>query len=98
MFFEWDGEKNRRNLLKHGVSFETAKFAFDDPLMLSRKDRIVAGEERWLTIGETFEGVLLIVAHIVKWVGEDEVIRIISARRATAREKRLYAESTQTPD
>jgi len=98
MRFEWDDEKNRRNSSKHGVSFEAASLVFDDPLLVSAKDRIVDGEERWLTIGETVGGVVLAVAHTVKWAGEDDVIRIISARRAVAREKRFYAENAQALD
>src|ERR1035438_4643348 len=95
---EWDDEKQRRNVLKHGVSFEAARLVFDDPLLISARNRVVDGEERWLTIGETVGGVLLVVAHTVRFTGEDEVVRIISARKAAAREKRLYAESAQTPD
>jgi uncharacterized DUF497 family protein len=95
MRFEWDDAKNRRNLLKHGVSFEAASLVFDDPLLHAAKDRIVDGEERWLTIGETVGDVILVVAHTLRWAGEEEVVRIISARRAVARERRLYAESAQ---
>ena len=47
MRFFWDDEKNRRNRIKHKVSFETAILVFDDPNALSIQDRIVDGEERW---------------------------------------------------
>ena len=47
MRFEWDEDKNRRNLVKHKVSFETASLVFDDPRMVSIQDRMVEGEERW---------------------------------------------------
>jgi hypothetical protein len=49
--FEWDAEKARGNLRKHGVSFETAKRAFADPLALVEHDRIEGGERRWRTLG-----------------------------------------------
>jgi uncharacterized protein len=51
MRFEWDEEKNRSNLAKHKVSFETAISVFDDPFALSIQDRVVDGEERWQTSG-----------------------------------------------
>jgi uncharacterized protein len=95
MRFEWDDAKNRRNILKHGVSFEAARLVFDDPLLLAGKDRVVDGEERWLTMGQTAGDVLLVVAHTLTWIDEEEVVRIISARKAIARERRLYAKSSQ---
>ncbi len=49
--FEWDEEKNRANLAKHKISFETAKSVFDDPFALSIQDRFVDDEERWQTSG-----------------------------------------------
>ena len=54
MRFEWDEEKNRRNLAKHKISFETARLPFDDPRALSVQDRVVEGEERWQTMGMVF--------------------------------------------
>jgi uncharacterized DUF497 family protein len=51
MRYEWDENKNERNLEKHGLSFETASLVFDDPNALSIPDRIENGEERWQTIG-----------------------------------------------
>jgi uncharacterized protein len=86
--FEWDENKNRVNRAKHGVSFETASLIFEDPNLIARQDREVEGEQRWQTIGYA-EGVLT-VAHTAQDSGADEIIRIISARRATAAERRLY--------
>ena len=92
MVFSWDEEKNRANLLKHGLGFETAQYVFEDPLHLSRIDRIEHGEIRWQTIG-LVEGLLLIlVAHTVS--EDEESIRIISARRATKKERRFYEHTT----
>lgn len=89
--FEWDADKASANVAKHGVSFELAVRAFADPFALSVQDRIEAGEYRWQTIGLVEGRLLLLVAHIVR--DEDdgtEVIRIISARRATRGERKHY--------
>ena len=89
MLFSWDEAKNQSNQRKHGVSFETAKHVFDDPLHLSRQDRVQDGETRWQTLG-MIEGVmLLLVAHTVN-DDQGEHIRIISARQATKQERRIY--------
>lgn len=90
MRFIWDDEKNRRNKTKHKVSFETAALVFEDPRVVSRLDRVVESEERWQTLG-LIEGVMvLLVAHT--WFVEEgeDLIRIVSARKATRRERELY--------
>jgi uncharacterized DUF497 family protein len=92
MEFEWNQSKNRANVRKHGLSFETAQLIFDDPLAVTVRDRMSNGEERWHTIG-TVGGLLLLVAHTYRKSGDDEVTRIISARRASPREKRFYEEN-----
>lgn len=89
MRFEWDDLKNRRNLKKHGISFETARLVFDDPHARSAQDRVVDGEERWQTMG-MIEGLIVVVAHTYREEGETEVIRIISARKATPVERKTY--------
>jgi uncharacterized DUF497 family protein len=86
--FTWDGRKNRTNERKHGISFETAILVFDDPFHLSVQDREVEAEARWQTIGMA-NAVVLLVAHTVDDGGN---IRIISARKATRRERGIYAE------
>lgn len=90
-YFEWDDKKSESNFRKHGVRFEEAALAFDDPLAVSVQDRIENGEERWQTIGMSGGCLLLLVAHTVR-DDEDgmEVIRIISARRAERKERRRY--------
>ena len=97
MRFEWDSEKNRINQRKHGgIAFEIAAFVFDDPQAMFRKDRIVAGEQRWLAIGAV-QGALLLVVHVYRMEdenGEEETIRIISAREANQRERRIYVQQT----
>ena len=89
MRVEWDERKNRQNLAKHGINFETAMLVFDDPHALSDVDRVLGDEERWQTVGVI--GVLVVfVAHT--WWDEDgeDVIRLISARRATSAERKAY--------
>ena len=93
MRFEWDSEKNRINQHKHGgIAFESAALVFDDPHVVFRKDRIVTGEQRWHAIGAA-EGAVLLVVHVSRMEngnGEEEIIRIISAREADKRERRIY--------
>jgi uncharacterized DUF497 family protein len=88
--FSWDEAKNASNQRKHGVSFEMAALVFDDPLHLSRQDRIEGGELRWQTIGKAGNAVLLLVVHTWRDADEGEHIRIVSARRATKLERTIY--------
>jgi|SRR5437868_449082 len=94
MRFTWDEAKNRSNLRNHGISFDTAARVFFDPLHISRQDRIVEGEERWQTIG-MIDGVLLVLVAYSVIDQEEEVIRIISARRATKPERIEYEEAQE---
>jgi len=89
MFFEWDPAKGQSNLEKHGVSFEEAATVFGDPLSLTIEDPDHSlGEERFVTIGRTARSETVVVAHADRGDG----VRIISARPATARERRQYEE------
>ena len=91
MRFEWDERKNERNTRKHGVSFEEARTVFDDPLHLSLLDyRFSYFEERWITIGMTGEKGIVVAAHLYFDEEDEEVVRIISARRATRQEVTHY--------
>ncbi len=92
--FEWDENKNVINRNKHGVDFQTASFVFDDPNFLSEQDRVVDGEERWQTIGMVGGLVILMVAHTVREDENTEIIRIISARKATSKERKHYEQAT----
>jgi uncharacterized DUF497 family protein len=92
MRFEWDAEKNQINQTKHGgLDFETAARLFNDPNVIVVEDRVVEGEQRWHAIGAVSEALLLVVHtyHEDKDHGE-EIIRIISAREANQRERRIY--------
>ena len=88
--FTWDPAKARRNLAKHGVSFEEASHVFADPSALMLQDRVVDGEERWQAVGRAASGRVLVVAHAARISIADELIRIISARRALRHERNYY--------
>jgi hypothetical protein len=88
--FTWDERKNRVNQRKHGISFETAISVFDDPFQVSRQDRVEEGEARWQTIGMVANMHILLVAHSVE--EDDSMIRILSARKATSQERKIYAQ------
>ena len=91
MRIEWDAAKSRINRAKHkGLDFETAARVFDDPHVILIEDRIVEGEERWHAIGAVSTAVLVIVHAYREDVYGEEIIRIISAREANQRERRLY--------
>jgi uncharacterized DUF497 family protein len=94
--FEWEENKNRSNVAKHKVSFNTAISVFDDQHALSILDRIIDGEERWQTLG-MIAGIVLLVAHTWREEDGDEVIHLISARKATPSERRAYAENQHRP-
>jgi uncharacterized DUF497 family protein len=90
MEFEWDPDKAARNLAKHGVSFAEAATVFGDPLAITYFDPDHSDEEdRFLTFGHSSEGHLLVVSHIDR----DDRTRIISARRATRKERKQYEEA-----
>ncbi len=89
--FEWENKKNSENINKHGVSFEEAQEVFSDPLHLSRLDKKFGYlEERWITVGSTSKGEIVVVANLFFNSEGEEVIRIISARGATSRERKQY--------
>ena len=94
MQFTWDERKNRINSRKHGISFETARLVFDDPYQVSRLDREVEGELRWQTIGMVKGIQVLLVAHTLSQNGDEEIIHIISARKATPQERSIYAQGS----
>jgi uncharacterized DUF497 family protein len=91
--FEWDATKARSNARKHGVHFEDAMLVFADPYALAEQDRVEDGEPRWRTLGLAGGIPVLLVVHTVRDRQEDEVIRIISARRATREERKRYDEN-----
>jgi hypothetical protein len=87
MHFEWDGSKATANLKKHRVSFEEAVTVFYDPLAATFGDPDhSADESRLVTVGCSARSRLLVVCHVQRGAG----IRLISARRATTRERRRH--------
>ena len=92
VIFEWD-EAKAANKRKHGVRFEDAMLAFADRFALVEQDRVEGGELRRQTLGMAESVLLLLVAHTVRNEQEDEIIRIIFARRAVRKARRLYHEN-----
>jgi uncharacterized DUF497 family protein len=88
--FEWSQAKNRANQRKHRISFETASEVFSDPFALMAPEWVENGEERWQTIGVVAGAVIVLAAHTVRFDDQTEIIRIISARKATTHERRRY--------
>ena len=90
--FKWDRIKATSNQRKHGVSFDLAATVFNDALMLSIPDEEHSEtEERWLTLGQAKNGILVVAIHTYREIGANSAeVRIISARRATGRERRQY--------
>jgi uncharacterized DUF497 family protein len=89
MQFEWDKNKASLNLSKHGVSFEEAETVFEDPLYVDFYDPDHSDEEeRYLIVGESHQGRLLIVSYTER----GNVIRLISARETTRTERAIYEE------
>ena len=91
MRFEWDAAKSRGNVEKHGVSFEEAREVFDDPLHIALLDRRFGYfQERWITMGSTKKRRIVVAANLYFDAEDEEVVRIISAREATAHERKQY--------
>jgi uncharacterized DUF497 family protein len=89
LVFEWNEVKAKANAAKHGVDFEEARTIFNDPQLLTFEDFYHSEhEQRYLSLGISSSGRLLIAAH----TGEDNVIRLINCRPTTRRERRTYEE------
>ncbi|MPW47516.1 BrnT family toxin [Moraxella catarrhalis] len=91
--FTWDEDKAAKNLVKHGVTFAEATLVFFDEHAILKQDRIKNGEYRWQAIGKVNNSLVLMVAHT--WQDEDdgEIVRIISARKATKLEIKAYGKN-----
>ena len=87
MFFEWDGKKAASNLRKHGISFDEAVTVLYDPLAATFEDSDHSQEEnRFISVGYSAKGRLVVISH----AEENDVTRIISARRATRGERKRH--------
>lgn len=93
--FDWDEGKARENRKVHKVSFEEAKAVFNDPFLISFPDDVhSADEDRLLSIGTSIKGRVLLVVHTESYEADGVVVvRIISTRKATSSERRIYDES-----
>ncbi len=90
MTFEWDSTKATANRIKHGVSFDLAREVWDDPLFVILPDRIVDGEQRWHAIGTVGAMAVVLVVHLYPLPDDEDRVRIVSARKATAHERKRY--------
>lgn len=97
MSFEWDPEKASLNLAKHGISFELARRVWDDPNHQIFDDWVVDGERRYYAVGLVGTMTVIVVVHRHPDEDDDAHIRIISARRASASERRRYEQQTFQP-
>ena len=92
LIFEWDAKKARNNIEKHKISFEEACTVFHDPLLLTFPDELHSEtEDRFLSIGMSERERILLVVHTEQDERDDRIIiRIISCRKATLSERKIY--------
>jgi uncharacterized protein len=84
---QWDPQKARSNWAKHNVSFSEGASVFDDPFSITIDDDLHSfGESRFITIGYSARNRILVVVH----TDRNDEVRIISARQATSKEKKIY--------
>lgn len=89
MIFDWDPEKEKINRKKHKVAFFEACQVFADRYMLSLYDEGHSDDEdRWITMGQSLGGIILVVVHTYEKIRQKESVRIISARKATKHEEK----------
>ncbi len=82
---EWDEQKNQTNIAKHGISFEFAGLLFSEHYLCQFDNRFNYGEDRWQGLGEVY-GVVLFVTYTVR----ADTIRLISARKASKKERKIW--------
>jgi uncharacterized DUF497 family protein len=94
--FDWDDNKAATNLQKHGVDFVEAMTVLADPLAMTFFDAEHSlDEERWVSVGRSTHGALLLVIHTFLATGPNSaLVRLISARRATKREQQQYEQGS----
>ncbi len=91
MKFEWDQKKEALNIQKHGVTFEQVSYVFADPYALNKYDKEHSiDEDRWLLLGKSINEIILVVVHTFQDRDGLEIVRIISARKATKNEIKQY--------
>jgi uncharacterized DUF497 family protein len=87
MNFEWDNHKNALNIERHGIDFIDVHLVFNRPMIRHLDNRKDYGEKRWVSLGELF-GAVVVVVYTMRW----NAIRIISVRRANRYERKIYEE------
>ncbi|NOQ30007.1 MAG: BrnT family toxin [Helicobacteraceae bacterium] len=93
MKFEWDTKKDKSNIHKHKVSFEEAVYVFNDKYSLSSYDSEHSdNEDRYVLLGKSDTNLVLLVVHTFRDEDNIEIVRIISARKATKNEQKVYNE------
>jgi hypothetical protein len=91
LVFDWDVRKARTNLTDHRSAFDEAKTVFNDPLLLTYLDDLHSeDEERFISIGCSSKQRLLLVVHTEHETENETLIRIISSRKITAMERKIY--------
>ncbi len=85
MILNWDENKNRINILKHGIDFYDIAEASENQMLVKRDERADYGEIRYIGIGTIFS-----IEVVIVWTIRDESIRIISARKANKKERKIY--------
>jgi uncharacterized DUF497 family protein len=97
LIFEWDDRKSRQNRNIHKIIFEEAKTVFNDPFLISFPDDGHSDtEERLLSIGRSLRDRVLLIVHTENNLDDGSImVRIISARKATSSERRVYEESEE---
>ena len=88
MRFEWDEAKNRENILKHGLDFADAWEIFESPMMANLDRRGVYSEERWIGVGFLKNFIVVVV-----YTESEDVIRVISLRKALKHERTRFEEA-----
>ena len=91
--FEWNNDKAKTNVRKHKISFELASYVFEDEFAQTELEGTEHGKARWRTTGR-IGNILVAVSHTYREKNGDEIIRLISARKATPRERRRFEEKT----
>ncbi|MFJ3052254.1 BrnT family toxin [Pseudomonas nitroreducens] len=91
MRFEWDEAKNQANIRKHGIDFNDVPELFQQPYLAQRDNREDYGEERWVNLGRIGS----LVSLVVSTERQGDMVRIISARKATRREAGHYAQTIE---
>ena len=99
--YEWDEKKNQINIVKHGISLETATAVFNDPMFYEYFDNAHSGfndygdwENRYIAIGWVEK--ILYVVFTIRKRNSEEVYRMVSARKATVQERKLYEDWCKT--